>query len=94
MDPCGTVKLKVALPSEGFWSNFACFGFKTDFLMKFLNDSAWFCLEKLKKHVFQPKALIFDQKVLKYKKNQKDKPKIYENTSFLGFPVDLWDCET
>ena len=31
------------------WSNFARFGSKTDFLRKFLNDSAWFCVEKLEK---------------------------------------------
>ena len=38
------------------------FGSKIDCLMKFLDDSAWLCLEKLKKHVFQLKTLIFDQK--------------------------------
>ena len=38
--------------SQSFWFNFACFGFKTEFLTKFLDDSAWFCLEKLKNHVF------------------------------------------
>ena len=27
-------------------------GFKTEFLMKFLDDSAWFCVEKLRKHIF------------------------------------------
>ena len=34
-----------------FWTNFAGFGSKTCFLMKFLNDSASFLLEKLKNHV-------------------------------------------
>ena len=34
-----------------FWSNLTRFGFKIRFLTKFLDDSAWFLLEKLKKHV-------------------------------------------
>ena len=38
-----------------FWFNFVCFGVKIEFLMKFLNDSAWFCVEKLKKHGFDTK---------------------------------------
>ena len=42
-------------PISDFWSNFACFGFKAGFLKTFLNDSAWFCLEKLKKHGFEIK---------------------------------------
>ena len=33
------------------WTNFARFGSKTDLLMKFLDDSASFLLEKLKNHV-------------------------------------------
>ena len=33
-------------PISDFWSNFACFGFKIGFLTKFLDDSAWFSLEK------------------------------------------------
>ena len=32
---------------------FPHFGSKTDFLIKLLNDSAWFCMEKLKKHSFE-----------------------------------------
>ena len=32
-------------------------GFKIKFLTKFLNDSAWFLLEKLKKHVILTKNL-------------------------------------
>ena len=28
---------------------------KTDFLIRILNDSAWFCMEKLKKHSFETK---------------------------------------
>ena len=42
-------------PISDFWCNFACFGFKIGFLIKFLNDSAWFCLEKLKQHIFSMK---------------------------------------
>ena len=38
-----------------FWFNFARFGFKTEFCMKFLDDSAWFCVEMLKKHGFETK---------------------------------------
>ena len=34
-----------------FWTNFARFGSKNGILMKFLNDSASFLLEKLKNHV-------------------------------------------
>ena len=40
-----------------FWFNFVHFGFKIDFLTKFLDDSAWFCVEKLKKHGFETKKL-------------------------------------
>ena len=36
------------IPNGDFWSNFARFGSKTEFLTKFLNDSAWFCVEELK----------------------------------------------
>ena len=43
---------------------FPYFGFQTDFLMEFLDDSAWFCLEKLKKHVFQPKTLKLHTRIL------------------------------
>ena len=39
---------------------------KTDFLIKFLNDSAWFCMEKLPKHSFETKNLKFDQKYMKH----------------------------
>ena len=35
-------------PMSDFWSNFGCVGFKIGFLTKFLNDSAWFSLKKLK----------------------------------------------
>ena len=37
-------------PNKEFWSNFDVLGsrIKMRFLKKFLDDSAWFCLEKLK----------------------------------------------
>ena len=43
-----------------FWCNFACFGCKTEFLMKFLDldDSAWFCVEELKKDCFSIKNIF------------------------------------
>ena len=41
---------------------FCMFGFKIEFLTKFLDDSAWFCLKKLKNIFFRPKTLIFDPK--------------------------------
>ena len=39
------------------WTNLARFGSKTNFLMKFLDDSASFLLEKLKNHVILTKNL-------------------------------------
>ena len=44
-------------PNHDFSSNFPRFGFKIRFLTKFLDDSAWFLLEKLKKHVIFTKNL-------------------------------------
>ena len=41
-----------------FWFNFACFGFKADFLRKFSNDFAWLWAEKLKKHGFEIKKQL------------------------------------
>ena len=49
-------------PISDFWSNFACFVFKIRFLKKFLDDSAWFCLEKLKKTRLWNKALQMGKK--------------------------------
>ena len=43
---------------------------KIDLLMKFLDDSAWFCMEKLKKHSFETKKPKQIQKTLK--KSQKN----------------------
>ena len=37
------------------WTNFACFGSENGILMKFLDDSASFLLEKLKNHVILTK---------------------------------------
>ena len=44
-------------PCSDFWFNFARFGSRTKFLKKFLDDSAWFCVERLKKHSFETKKL-------------------------------------
>ena len=41
------------------------FGFKSKFLMKFLDDSAWFCVEKLKKHAILNKKHKFGDKTWK-----------------------------
>ena len=49
----------VKLFKARFGFNLARFGFKIRFLTKFLNDSAWFLLEKLKKHVMLTKTLMF-----------------------------------
>ena len=37
--------------------------------MKFLDDSAWFCMEKLKKHSFETKNPKSNQKYFKILKN-------------------------
>ena len=52
--PPGQVR---TLPNHHFWFNFARFGSKMKFLTKFLDDSAWLLLEKLKKHVILTKNL-------------------------------------
>ena len=60
MDPYGPMDRSWQVrtfPISDFWSNFACFGFKNEFLTKFLNDSAWFCVEKLKKQGFETQKL-------------------------------------
>ena len=56
--------------NHDFWLNFARVGFKICFLRKFLNDSAWFCLEKLKNMLFLTKTLIFDPKSQKHQNDQ------------------------
>ena len=49
-------KLSENFPLD-FWTNFARFGFKTEFFMKFLDDSASFLPQKLKNHVILTKNL-------------------------------------
>ena len=56
-------------PNHDFWSNLTRFGFKIRFLTKFLNDSAWFLLEKLKKHIISTKNFTIWPNILKIKKN-------------------------
>ena len=68
-------------PCSNCWSNFAHVGSKANLLMKFLDDSAWFCLEKLKNMFFQPETLIFNQKSPKYQTHPKQ---ICENIGFQG----------
>ena len=53
--PPGLIGEVQTCPKSDFWSHFARFGSKTDFLIKFPNDSAWFCLEELQKHAFLSK---------------------------------------
>ena len=79
-------KLSVRFPQtfrKTIWTNFARFGSKSYIFMKFLNDSASFLLEKLKKHIIYKKTLIFHQKSRKFPKNQGKYQKI------LGIPRDL-----
>ena len=40
-------------------------GFNILFLAKFLDDSAWFCVEKLKKHVFETNKFKDQSKIQK-----------------------------
>ena len=48
-----------------FSFNFTNFGFRNVFLTKILNDSAWFLLEKLKKHVILTKNPNIQPKIPK-----------------------------
>ena len=58
------------MPETRLLVNFARFGSKTEFLIKFLDDSAWFCVEKLTKHSFV-KDFVNRIKVKKYARNKK-----------------------
>ena len=49
-------QISVRFPLD-FWTNFARFGSKNGILVKFLDDSASFLLEKLKNHVILTKTL-------------------------------------
>ena len=51
MGPLGQVLEKASTFRRDFWTNFARFGSKAKCLMKCLDDSASFLLEKLKNHV-------------------------------------------
>ena len=61
----------VKLVKARFGFNLARFGFKIRFLTKFLNDSAWFLLEKLKKHIILTKNLNILPKILKIPQKSK-----------------------
>ena len=58
------------MENRDFWTNFACFGSK-NICMKFLDDSALFLLEKLKKTETQNHKIWL--KISKYKKKWKTK---------------------
>ena len=58
--------------SQSFGSTLHVLGSKTEFLTKFLDDSAWLLLEKLKKHVILTKNKIFDEKSKQYLNNLKN----------------------
>ena len=51
------------------WTNFPRFGFKTELLMKFLNDSASFLLAKLKNQVILTKNPNISPTILKIPEN-------------------------
>jgi len=70
-------------PISDFWPKFACFGFKTGLLTKFLDDSQWFLLEKLKHHITLIQNLNIRQKNLKVFQTTN---KLREN---LGTPVEI-----
>ena len=66
MGPCGPIWALMGHPGQVLEKvstfrktisiNFACFGSKIDFLIKFLDDSAWLCMEKLKNTVLRQKT--------------------------------------
>ena len=60
---------------SNFWLNFVCFGSKTEFLTEFLDDSAWLCMEKLKKHRVETNNLKIS---LKTKNKFKICPSIFQ----------------
>ena len=74
----------VRFPSD-FWTNFARFGSKNWILMKFLNDSVSFLLEKLKNHDILTKSLNIWPKIQKIPEQSK---KIFQNPRFLSIPRD------
>ena len=77
-------KLSVRFPSD-FWTNFARFGSKNWILMKFLNDSVSFLLEKLKNHDILTKSLDIWPKIQKIPEQSK---KTFQNPRFLSIPRD------
>ena len=82
MGPPGQVlekrKLSVNFPStfrKTIWTNFARFGPRNGILMKFLNDSASFLLEKLKNHVILTKNPNIWPKIPKIPQKSRKIPK-------------------
>ena len=62
------------------WTNLARLGSKTNFLMKFLNDSASFLLEKLKNHVIWTKSFNIELKIPKIPEKIRKFPEIPRNS--------------
>ena len=77
--PPGQVLASPDMSEVRVWSNFARFGSKIELLTKFLNDSAWLCLVKLKNQSLSTKNL----KILpKIKKTNIRKSKKHKNIKF------------
>ena len=71
-------------PNEGFWSIFACFGSKADFLKKFLDRSALFFGQETHEHVQTIKNAVWNQKLSFFRKNAFE-----EKYVFLMFSSDF-----
>ena len=90
-----SLKKKVCFPYA--FLRLSHFGSKTDFLMKFLDDSAWLRLVKLKNIFFKQKTWYLTQKSWKYPQNPKDNglnQNILENIGFPRVPcgpAGLWN---
>ena len=67
---CFSIKNRcLEVKDDGFWEK--CVAqkdrwSKVEFLTKFLDASAWFCVEKLKKHILRPKKLKNTTKIIEH----------------------------
>ena len=59
-----------------FWLSFACFGFNTEILRRFLDDSACFCVKKFKNTALRPITLRFNKTSPTYSQNTEKSPLI------------------
>ena len=76
-------KLSVRFPSTfrtTIWTNFIHFGSRNCILMKFLDDSASFLLEKLKNHVILTQNLNIQPKIQKIPEKSRKFPEIPRNS--------------